>query len=87
MRGSYTSALQRFVAEMDQVPYHVTCGAVDRSIDRQHPHGLAPATMNRRLYVLKHVFDFLPQRPLVSGHPRTPRHVLRRARTRPRALA
>jgi site-specific recombinase XerD len=84
---SYTLDLQLFFAEIDKAPNHVTFGDVDRFIDRQHQQGLAPSTINRRLYALKHFFDFLLERRVVSGNPIKPSHVLRRARTLPRALA
>jgi integrase/recombinase XerC len=85
--NSYTLDLQLFCAEIDKAPDHVIFGDGDQFIDRQHPQGLGSATINRRLYALKHVFDFLLERRVVSGHPSNPSHVLRRARTLPRALA
>jgi site-specific recombinase XerD len=84
---SYILDLQLFFAETHKAPDHVTFGDVDRFIDRQYQHGLAPATINRRLYALKHFFDFLLERQVVSGNPIKPSHALRRARTLPRALA
>jgi integrase/recombinase XerC len=84
---SYTLDLQLFFAEIDTAPDHVTFGDVDRFIDRQHQQGLGPATINRRLYALKHFFDFLLERQVVSGNPIKPSHMLRQARTLPRALA
>jgi site-specific recombinase XerD len=84
---SYTLDLQLFFADIDKAPDHVAFGDIDRFIDRQYQQGLAPATINRRLYALKHFFDFLLERQVVSGNPIKPSHVLRRARTLPRALA
>jgi site-specific recombinase XerD len=84
---SYTLDLQLFFAGIDKAPDHVAFGDIDRFIDRQYQQGLAPATINRRLYALKHFFDFLLERQVVSGNPIKPSHVLRRARTLPRALA
>jgi integrase/recombinase XerD len=86
-RDSYTLDLQLFFAEINKAPDHVTFRDVDLFIDRQYQRGLGPATINRRLYALKHFFDFLLERQLVSGNPIKPSHVLRRARTLPRALA
>jgi site-specific recombinase XerD len=84
---SYTLDLQLFFADIDKASDPVTFGDVDRFIDRQYQQGLAPAAINRRLCALEHVFDFLLEREVVSGNPVKPSHVLRRARTLPRALA
>ena len=43
--------------------------------------------MNRRLYALRHFFDFLIEHQVVDTNPIKPSHVLQRGRTLPRALA
>jgi site-specific recombinase XerC len=83
---SDTLDLQLCFADIDKAPDHVACGAIARCIDRPYQQGLAPATINRRLSALKHVFDCLLERQVVSGNPIQPSHVLRRARTLPHPL-
>ena len=60
---------------------------IDGLIDEQHHQGLAPTTVNRRLYALRHFFDFLIEQYVVDANPINPSHVLQRGRPRPRALA
>jgi site-specific recombinase XerD len=51
---SYTLDLQVFFAASDQPLERISFREVDRFIDAQHQQGLSPATINRRLYTLKH---------------------------------
>jgi len=60
---------------------------VDQGVERQHQHGRAWATLNRRLKALKHFFAFCLDQPWVVGNPVKPSHVVRRGRPRPHALA
>jgi site-specific recombinase XerD len=84
---SYTLELQVFFAASDHPLERISFREVDRFIDAQHQQGLAPATINRRLYALKHFFDFLNDHQLVGATPVKPSHVLRRSRALPRALS
>jgi site-specific recombinase XerD len=84
---SYTLDLQVFFAASDHPLERISFREVDRFIDAQHQQGLAPATINRRLSALKHVFDFLNDHQLVGATPVKPSHVLRRSRALPRALS
>jgi site-specific recombinase XerD len=52
----------------------------------QHEQGLSPTTLNRRLYALKHFFDFLLEHQQVFGNPVKPSHFARVGRPLPRAL-
>ena len=67
--------------------HHVSFREIDRFIDEQPHQGLAPTTVNRRLYALRHFFDFLIEQQVVDANPIKPSHVLHRGRTLPRALA
>ena len=84
---SYTLDLQVFFAGSDEPLERISFREVDRFIDAQHQQGLSPATINRRLYALKHFFDFLNDQQLVGTTPVKPSHVLRRSRALPRALS
>jgi integrase/recombinase XerC len=79
--------LQLFFAAIDKPIHQVSCREIDGFIDRQHHQGLAPTTVNRRLYALRHFFDFLLEQQVVDANPIKPSHVLQRGRTLPRALA
>src|SRR5215510_15684381 len=84
---SYTLDLQVFCADIEPPLERISFREVDRFIDTQHQQGLSPATINRRLYALKHFFDFLIDHQLVGANPVKPSHVLRRSRALPRALS
>ena len=45
---------------------------VDQFVERQHHHGRAWATINRRLNALKHFFAFCLEQQLVRGNPSSP---------------
>jgi len=79
--------LQLFFTDTDTPLAQISFREVDRFIDTQHHQGLAAATINRRLYALKHFFDFLIDHHLVGANPVKPSHPLRRGRTLPRALS
>jgi site-specific recombinase XerD len=84
---SYTLDLQVFFAASDQPLERLSVREVERVIEAQHQQGLSPATITRRLYALKHFFDFLNDPQLVGAIPVKPSHVLRRSRALPRALS
>ena len=84
---SETLALQGFCAASDPPLARSSSREVDRFLDAPQPQGLSPATINRRGYVLKHVFDVRNDPQRVGATPVTPSHVLRRRRALPRALA
>jgi site-specific recombinase XerD len=84
---SYTLDLQVFFAASDQPLERISFREVDRCIDAQHQQGLSPATINRRLYALKHFFDFLNDHQVVGAIPVKPSHLLRRSRALPRTLS
>jgi site-specific recombinase XerD len=84
---SYTLDLQVFFAASAQPPDGISFREVDRFIEAQQQQGLSPATINRRLYALKHFFDFLIDHQLVGANPVKPSHVLRRSRALPRTLS
>ncbi|MBI3328011.1 MAG: tyrosine-type recombinase/integrase [Nitrospinae bacterium] len=79
--------LQVFFATSAQPPEGISFREIDRCIEAQQQQGLSPATINRRLYALKHVFDFRIDHQLVGANPVKPSHVLRRSRALPRALS
>lgn len=83
---SYTLELRRFSAYLDKPLAKISFRDIERFIDQQHQQHLTPATINRRLYALKHFFDFLLEHHMVGINPVKPSHVLRRGRTLPRAL-
>jgi len=84
---NYTLDLQLFFAAIDRPIHHVSFREIDWFIDEQHHQGLAPTTVNRRLYALRHFFDFLIEQEVVDANPIKPSHVLQRGRPLPRALA
>jgi integrase/recombinase XerC len=85
--GSYTLDLQLFFAAIDTPLHQVSFREIDGFIDHPHPQGLAPTTVKRRLYALRHFFDVLIEQQVVDANPIKPSHVLQRGRTLPRALA
>ena len=84
---NYILDLQLFFAKIDRPIHQVSFRDIDQFIDQQHHQGLAPTTVNRRLYALRHFFDFLIEHQVVDTNPIKPSHVLRRGRPLPRALA
>jgi site-specific recombinase XerD len=84
---SYTLDLQVFFAEKEGPPATVTYLDVEQFVAQQHAQGLRPTTLNRRLYALKHFFDFLLERQQVFGNPVQPSSFARVGRPLPRALS
>ena len=85
--ASYTLDLRLFFAEIAVPLARVSFHEVDQFVERQHQHGRAWATINRRLNALKHFFDFCLDQQWVAGNPVKPSHFVRRGRPLPKALA
>jgi site-specific recombinase XerD len=82
----YTLDLQLFFTRVDKPLHDISFREIEQFIDQQHQQGLASTTINRRLYALKHVFDFLIEHQILNVNPVKPSHILRRGRTLPKAL-
>lgn len=85
--ASYTLDLRLFFAEVTVSLAQVSFREVDQFVERQHQHGRAWATINRRLNALKHFFDFCLDQQWVAGNPVKPSHFVRRGHPLPKALA
>jgi site-specific recombinase XerD len=85
--ASYTLDLRLFFAEVRVPLAQVSFREVDQFVERQHQHGRAWATINRRLNALKHFFDFCLDQQWVAGNPVKPSHFVRRGHPLPKALA
>ena len=85
--ASYTIDLRLFFAEIAVPLARVSFHEVDQFVARQHQHGRAWATINRRLNALKHFCTFCLDQQLVRGNPVKPSHFVRRGRPLPKALA
>jgi len=85
--ASYTIDLRLFFAEIAVPLARVSFHEVDQCVARQHQHGRAWATINRRLNALKHFFALCLDQPWVAGNPVKPSHLVRRGRPLPQALA
>jgi site-specific recombinase XerD len=85
--ASYTLDLRVFFAEVPVPLARVSFREVDQFVERQHQHGLAWATINRRLNALKHFFAFCLEQQLVRGNPVKPSHFVRRGHPLPKALS
>jgi integrase/recombinase XerC len=86
-RESYRLDLTLFFADKDPVPATVTHRDIEQFIERHYDDGLAPTTLNRRLYALKHFFDFLLEERLVFGNPVKASHFARLGRPLPKPLS
>ena len=84
---NYTLDLRLFFVDKDGPPATVTHRDVEQFVTQQHAQGLSPTTLNRRLYALKHFFDFLLEHQQVFGNPVKPSYFARVGRPLPRALA
>ena len=84
---SYTLDLRLFFVDKEGPPATVTHRDVEQFVTQQHDQGLSPTTLNRRLYALKHFFDFLLEHQQVFGNPVKPSYFARVGRPLPRALA
>ena len=84
---NYTLDLQLFFANHEGPPATVTHLDIERFLQHQHEKALEPTTINRRLYALKHFFDFLLEQQEVFGNPVKASHFCRVGRPLPRALS
>src|SRR6266404_2823326 len=84
---SYPLDLRLFFADVTVPLAQVSYREVDQFVERQHQHGRAWATINRRLNALKHFFDFCLDQQVVGGNPVKPSHVVRRGHPLPKALS
>ncbi|MDH3604061.1 MAG: tyrosine-type recombinase/integrase [Candidatus Tectomicrobia bacterium] len=83
---SYGLDLHLFFANRPRLPATITHQDVEDFVESHHMQNLAPTTINRRLYALKHFFDFLLEKRQVLGNPVKPSHFAREGRPLPRAL-
>ena len=86
-RESYHLDLTLFFADRDRLPATVTHRDIEHFIEYHYDHDLAPATLNRRLYALKHFFEFLLEEHLVFGNPVKASHFARLGRPLPKPLS
>src|SRR4030095_15388266 len=70
--ANYTLALRLFFAEVPMPLAQISLREVEQFVERQHHHGRAWATINRRLNALKHFFAFGLGHAWVRVHPSTP---------------
>jgi site-specific recombinase XerD len=84
---SYLLDLELFCQDIDGPLSQISFHDVDQFIDQQQAQSLTAATINRRLYALKHFFDFLIEQGVGSLNPVKPSHLLRRGRPLPKPLA
>lgn len=84
---NYGIDLQLFFAQHERPPATITHQDVEHFVELQYVQNLAPTTINRRLYALKHFFDFLLEARQVLGNPVKPSHFAREGRPLPRALS
>ena len=78
--------LRLFFAEVPVPLAQISFREVDQFVERQHHHGRAWATINRRLNALKHFFAFCLEQQWVRGNPVKPSHFVRRGHPLPKAL-
>lgn len=86
-RENYHLDLTLFFADHDRLPATVTHHDIEHFIERHQQHGLASTTLNRRLYALKHFFDFLLEERLVFGNPVKASQFARLGRPLPKPLS
>ena len=84
---NYHLDLHLFFTSTAKAPDQVSWRDVDRFISQQHQQGLQATTINRRLYAIKHFFDFLVvEQETLSAHPVKPSHYLREGKPLPKKL-
>ena len=86
-RENYRLDLTLFFADRDLIPASASHRDIEQFIQVHYDHDLAPTTLNRRLYALKHFFDFLLEERLVFGNPVKASHFARLGRPLPKPLA
>ncbi len=85
---NYHLDLRLFFATTLKAANQVTWRDVDCFIEHQHRQGLAATTINRRLYAIKHFFDFLVIEQETSlANPVKPSHHLRQGQPLPKKLS
>src|SRR4029434_3674054 len=85
--ANYSLDLRLFFAEVAVPLAQLSYREVDQFVEQQHRQGHAWATINRRLYALKHFCDFCLTPQLMEGNPVKPSHFVRRGRPLPKALS
>ena len=85
--ANYTLDVRLFFAEVAVPLAQISYREVDQFVEWQHQQGCAWATINRRLYALKHFCDFCLTQQLMGGNPVKPSHFVRRGRPLPKALS
>jgi site-specific recombinase XerD len=85
---NYGRDLHRFFAPLDKALREVSWRDIEHFIQQQHQAHLAATTINRRLYALKHFFDYLVlERQALAINPVKPSHFLRQGRPLPKKLS
>jgi site-specific recombinase XerD len=85
---NYGRDLHRFFAPLDKALREVSWRDIEHFIQQQHQAHLAATTSNRRLYALKHFFDYLVlERQALAINPVKPSHFLRQGRPLPKKLS
>jgi site-specific recombinase XerC len=86
--ASYRIDLRLFFTEIEKPLRQISWREVDGCVARQHPQGLAPTTINRRVHALKRCFDVLVlEQEQLSVTPVKPRHDLKQGRALPKELS
>ena len=85
--ANYTLDLELFFADVNRPAATVTHQDIECFVEQQHARGLSPSTLNRRLYALKHFFDFLLEQHQVFGNPVKASQFARLGRPLPRGLS
>lgn len=83
---SYALDLRLFFQQITTPPKKVSWREVDRFVQQQHQQGLVATTINRRLYALKRLFDWLIEQERVAINPVKPSHYLKQGRPLPKRL-
>jgi site-specific recombinase XerD len=85
---NYGRDLRLFFVLANKPPRQVSWREVDHFVQQQARTELAPTTVNRRLYSLKHFFDYLViEKQELDTNPVKPSHFLRLGRPLPKKLS
>ncbi len=84
---NYMFDLRLFFTGRDMPLDTISYRDIEQFLARQHAQGLAATTINRRLYALKHLFDYCLEMRHVLGNPVKPSHFARLGRPLPKALS
>jgi site-specific recombinase XerD len=86
--ASYALDLQLFFAEIQKPVSRITWRDIDHFIEQEHRQGLAATTINRRLYAVKRLFDYLVvETERLPANPVKPSHFLKQGRPLPKKLS